>query len=735
MNDIDVRLACEPLGDCIVLELLGREAMDALSSWEVVVAIPGEVDLAALLRAPATLAIVDPAEGTTRLARLLVIEASFDLRHGRDRVCALRLSDPPWLLTRRGGYRVFLEKTTEQIVTEVLTGAGIPAAAIEPRLAGAYPLRPQCVQYAEAEWAFVERLLADEGISYWFETTAKGEHLILFGDGTGSHDGIEGGATLPYAGPTGTELSARALFSLEWEERVVTDQVTVRDFDVRHPGVYVDGHAGEGEIGWLEYPAGVTTLEAAKARAERRLEQLQRDRVTVTGESDCARLMPGRIVEIAGAEAELFEQRMLITEVSHRFARPLPDGGRAAPYGNRITLRPTKSSDSGDHPPYRPALRPAPAVEHLDSAVITGPPGEEIHVDDLGRAKVRFLWDRAGIQDDRSSHWTRCLQLPLGASMFLPRVGWEVTVGYLDGSPDRPFVLGRVYNATAVAPYPLPAASATTSFQSWTTPKSGMTQEIKMVDDAGRQEFFVHASRDLSVKVGDSATTQVDGDEEHLVGLSLTSEVLGSHIAGIAAMQTVDVGQEMLLSVEGSSRELIAGAELVNVTGNRAVLADSACVEVIGAQYTLLCNQSNIHTTGACTRVVLGTTSLTGGLGVTESVAAARTYVCRGSRTITCGGYAESVLGGKRSKAGAVNERAAGNAGVNASSGSITAGTVAIHAGGKVSISAPVVTIDVTGSIEAGTLNLGGGKLKTAGSMTEVSGGTTTRSSGGKVGG
>ncbi|AGP39620.1 hypothetical protein BE04_07870 [Sorangium cellulosum] len=733
MNHIDVRLACEPLEGCVVLELLGREAMDALSSWEVVVTIPGEVDLAALLRAPATLAIIDPAEGSARLVRLLIIEASFDLRHGRDRVCALRLSDPPWLLTQRGGYRVFVEKTTEQIVTEVLTGAGIPATAIEPRLASAYPLRAQCVQYAEAEWAFVERLLADEGISYWFETTPEGEHLIVFGDGTESHDGIEGGVTLPYAGPTGTELSSRALFSLEWEERVVTDRVTVRDFDVRHPGVYVDGHAGEGELGWLEYPAGVTTLEAATARAERRLEQLQRDRVTVTGESDCSRLKPGRIVEIAGAE--LFEQRMLITEVSHRFARPLPDGGRAVPYGNRITLRPTRSSDSGDLPPYRPALRPAPAVEHLDSAVITGPPGEEIHVDDLGRVKLRFLWDRAGIQDDRSSHWTRCLQLPVGASMFLPRVGWEVTVGYLDGSPDRPFVLGRVYNATAVAPYPLPAASATTSFQSWTTPKSGMTQEIKMVDDAGRQEFFVHASRDFSVKVGGSETIRVDGDEEHFVGLSLTSEVLGSHFAGIAAMQTVDVGQEMLLSVEGSNQELIGGAELVNVTGNRAVLADSACVEVIGAGYTLLCNQSNVHTAGACTRVVLGTTSLTGGLGVTESVAAARTYVCRGSRTITCSGYAESVLGGKRSKVGAVNERAAGNVGVEASSGSITAGTVEIHAGGKVSISAPMVTIDVTGSIEAGTLKLGGGKLTTSGSMTEVSGGTTTRSGGGKVGG
>lgn len=730
MSDVDVRLACEPLGECVVLELAGREAMDALSSWEVRVAVPDEVDLAALLRAPATLALVDPAEGSERLVRLLVVEASCDLRRGRERIYALRLSDPPWLLTLRGGYRVFLEKTTEQVVTEVLAGAGIPAAAIEPRLAGAYPVRPQCVQYAEAEWAFIERLLADEGISYWFDTTAEGEHRVVLGDGDGSHDGIEGGAALPYAGPRGAKLGARALSSLEWEERAVADRVTVRDFDVRHPDVYIDGHAGEGELAWLEVPAGVPTAEAAKARARRRLEQLQRDKVAVTGESDCIRLGPGRLVEITGAGADLFEQRMLVAELSHRYARPSRDGGAATPYGNRIALRPTKAADGGAHPPFRPAIRPAPAVEHIDGAVITGPPGEEIHVDDLGRIKLRFLWDRSGIADDRASHWIRCLQHPLGASMFLPRVGWEVHVGYLDGSPDRPFVLGRAYNATAVAPFPLPAASATTALQSWTTPRSGETQGITMVDDAGAEALSIHASRDLSVKVGGPETTRIDGDDAQVVGLSLTSNVLGSHAARVGATQRVDVGQEMLLSVDGASSELVGGAELVDVTGNRAVLASGSCVEVVGGGYALLCNQSNVNVSGGCARVVLGTTSIASGLGVSESVAGARTYACRGSRTIRCSSYAESINGGKRSQAGPVHERAAGNVGVKASMGTITAGKVSIGAGGKVSISAPVVTIQASGSIAAGTMTLGGGKLKTTGGVTHVDGGTTRRASG-----
>ena len=120
----------------------------------------GDVAPAALLRAPATLLLVDPAEGTERIVALIVTEAASELARGRDRVLSHHLSDPPWLLGLRGGYRVFLEKTTEQIVTEVMKDAGIPAASIAPRLTGAYPVRLQCAMYGEAEWAFVERLLA-----------------------------------------------------------------------------------------------------------------------------------------------------------------------------------------------------------------------------------------------------------------------------------------------------------------------------------------------------------------------------------------------------------------------------------------------------------------------------------------------------------------------------------------------------------------------------------------------
>src|SRR5262249_82162 len=156
-------------------------------------------------------------------------------------------------------------------------------------------------------------------------------------------------------------------------------------------------------------------------------------------------------------------------------------------------------------------------------------------------------------------------------------------------------------------PYALPGASATSAFQSWTTPKSGMTQEIKMSDDAGSQAMAIHASKDFSVKVGGARKTTVGGNMDHSIGLSLTSNVRGGRTVAVGGMQAIDVGKEILLSVAGASSEFIAAAEIIGVSGNRALSASASCVELVGAGYTLLCNQSNVKVSGVCTRVTIGT--------------------------------------------------------------------------------------------------------------------------------
>jgi type VI secretion system secreted protein VgrG len=733
-----IRLLNAALGERAVLRLRGREGMDELSSWQVDVEVGGAADteslLASLPRSRATLIFSDQVESHVRGVALMVTEVTVQLLDRRGIGLRLQLSDRAWTLTRGRNHRMFVDKSTTEIVAAVLREAGLGDVALDVRLRGDYGVRPQCVQYAESDWAFVTRLLAEEGISYWFETLDDASTRLCLADARAAHAGIEGGTSMVFASTTGDDLQCtRPLFDLSWEESIVTDQVMVRDFDVRHPGRYFDGHAGEGDFFYFEYPAGVETQVTAKQRAEARLSQLQRDRIVVEGRSRSLRLAPGRKLDLHGAEPPMFDQRYLVRAIEH-IASSKGERGGGLSYECRVTLSPELDCESQSVRRPAPEMVPATPRAALETAITTGAPGEEIHVDDLGRVKIRFLWDRSGIVDDNSSAWVRALQYPMGGSMFLPRVGWEVLVAYLDGRIDRPFVLGRLYNGSATTPYSLPAAAAVSSFQSHTSPRNGATQEIKMGDTKGGQQFFVHATRDLSMRVGGTQTTKIAGNETHSVGLSLSSTILGAHASTIGSNQNIDVGKELVIGIDGSSTESIGAAETINVSANRSVMTGTYN-ETIGGAYGIQCNQSNTRVSGPFSRVVTANKVIGAGLGVTESVAGGRAYVCLGSRAITTAkSYDETVYGVRRSSAGSVVEEALGNIGVSASAASLTAGTAAIKAGGNVSIKATTISLQCSGTIHASSaLSLGGGALKTKSGTCDVTG-NTTRSSGGEVG-
>jgi type VI secretion system secreted protein VgrG len=322
-------------------------------------------------------------------------------------------------------------------------------------------------------------------------------------------------------------------------------------------------------------------------------------------------------VRVEGAADAPFNARYVVRHVVYEYRRATPHEPGLT-YSNRVAMVPADR-------PARPPLPARPArAEGIELADTTGPRGEEIHVDDLGRVKLRFFWDRSGITDDRSSAWTRSLQMPLGAAMLLPRVGWEVPVVFLDGDPDRPIVLGRLHNATAVVPYALPAASATTAFQSATSPGAAGTNEIRMGDTAGSQEFFVHASRDQSVSVGGKANTTVGASETHDIGLSYAVTVDASQKHSVGASQSVNVATDFVTGVKGARDESIGAAEIVGVGGNRFVAVKGSYAEIVGAAYALQCNQSNTAVKGGPLQAIGGPLALASGMGTSESIAAAR---------------------------------------------------------------------------------------------------------------
>ena len=550
---------------------------------------------------------------------------------------------------------------------------------------------------------------------------------LVFADAHDAHDGILDPDILRFVDASGM-VSIRAFHEFDLAEEITPDAVHVREFDVRQPDLYIEGTAGTGVREHFEYPASVLTKDAAVARAKVRLEQLQRFGTSARGRSDCVRLQPGRLVRLEGLADAPMNQRYLITEVSHEFTAAGPNQPDAIPYRNTVRMVPSGKMAFRPEPP-----EDAERMSGLTSAITTGPTGEEIHVDDLGRVKVRFVWDRSGITDDRSSAWTRCMQIAMGGAMLLPRVGWEVPIGYLDGDPDRPTVLGRMYNATAVVPYSLPHASATTTLQSATSPGGGSTNEIRMGDAGGGQELFIHASRDQTVSVGGSATTKVGASETHDVALSYSLSVAGSQTHAVAGTQSVDVATDYATSVKGGRTESIGAAELNEIEANRFV-GTGAYAELIGAAYTLRCNQSNTIVSGGSMHAIGAALGMASGLGNSDSVEALRTEHVGGMRSFLVGKYGESVTGIKSVTAGPSTERAGGKVVTHASAaGNIKVGAGAdITAAADVILSAPTITIDVGGSLTAGALSMSGGTLKATKGTTKVKG-TIKRTGGAKV--
>lgn len=691
-------LTIEALGALRVESLEGAEGMNMLPAWTVtVLSEDGNVDLDKLLAADALLELGDE-QGTTRQIALMVGDAAYAGETPTGHRYELRLTAPPALLRERSGFRVFLDKSARQIVNEVLTDAGVSADGVEWRLTEQLAPRAQCVQYGETDWDFVERLFADEGVSYWLDTDEGGKARLVLGDSSESHDRADGEAFQLDDG-SGLRATAPCVFRFERTSQLTEESVHVRDYDIDHPDVLVEGTSGDGALEHYEYPAWVADTKHAERRAKVRLDALQRFAEVATAESHSVRFVPGRVVKVSGID-DAFDGDYLVVRVEHELAQATRHAKGAKPYRARALLTPHDGKRV-----HRPAL-PArvPRVDGLETAVVTGPPGEEIHVDPLGRTKVALPWDPSGKKDDTTSAWVRTIQMNMDGSMILPRMGMEMALAYRDGRPDMPMVLGRTYNGASKPPYGLPGKKATMSFMSGTSPGGDSVNEICMSDDAGSQQFAVQASGDQGVAVGGNLTTTVGANEKHSVKANLTEHVKGAQTVSVGANQTITVGSGSETKVDGARTVIVGGSESIGVDGNR-VLDCASATEIVGGLYFLRCNLAADTHKASFLGLVGGALGVAAGCGTTESVLGARSEVCGGPRLVTSAMFEDKTYGAKVVDCGAHVLKASGPLVTKVTgAAAIQGGAAKIKGGSGLVIEAAKVTVNAASlSVSGGT--------------------------------
>ncbi len=481
-----------------------------------------------------------------------------------------------WILSLEQDCRIFQQKSVPDIIKEVFQDSGITGDHYDFRLQGTYEPREYCVQYRESDLNFVSRLLEEEGIFYFFEHS-EDKHLLIFGDGAVNYMPISGNDDVVYNPGGGMIEEEESVYRFILSHAMCTGKCALRDFYFAKPALNLtsdkeDKENNNHEI--YDYPGEYVTENDGKKIAQIRLEEAIKLKNKAEGKSVCPRFSPGFTFNLKEHTTSSFNQTYLLYEVVHNGAQPqvlqenITSTSQEASYKNQfygipstVTFRPDRNT-------------PKPVVEGVQTAIITGPAGEEIYTDKYGRVKVQFHWDRLGKKDEKSSCWIRVSQGWAGAgwgAMFIPRIGHEVIVDFLEGDPDRPIITGRVYHGTNTPPYELPSEMTKSTIKSNSSKGGGGSNEMRFEDKSGEEEIFIHAQKDMNTVVENNRSNQVGSGDSLSVGGSRTVSVSQDESTDIGQNRTENVRGDEQLTVVGSRTKTIQESETLTISGSRSL--------------------------------------------------------------------------------------------------------------------------------------------------------------------
>lgn len=707
--------------EAVVLRAQAREGLSELFDVHVEFACDTpDLDLAALIGTAGAL-ILEPVVSEGKLEPRPfhgVVEEAQYLRklatHGH--VYRLRLRPTLNGLGYRVRSRIFQDKTAVEIIQEVLEGSGVPAESVAWQLSMDYAKREYCTQWKESELAFLLRLLEDEGIFYWFEHAAT-EHVLKLADSAAAYTPMPGEPLLVYTRRRLAEAETERITELVFTSRLGHDAFDSRDWNWQQPSQPLEAHeqvASGGTFPRYEYPGYFLGSSDGVRRAGNRLSELTQERAVLEGRSNSLRPRPGCTFTVLEAVPDFLCQEYLILQVVHDYELARTERGEVPTHGTRLRAIPSEGAD------FRPPRRtPRPRIWGKESAVVTGPPGEEIHVDEFGRIKVHFYWDREGAVDEKASCWMRVQQQNTSGSLLLPRVGWEVDVGFLNGDPDRPLVLQKLYNQETMPPYVLPDESTQSSLQSATSPGGGSTNEVRIQDGNGGMELFIHSSKDLKLVTGNNLTEQITNNAKEEVGVQLTTLVGGSETVSVGANQGLSVAGSAVLETTGSKQVSVGATDDWGVTGNFTMKVDGARTDTIGGPMNVLANHVLESFNASCDRTVGAALSINSATAIVEAVGAAKSETVGGAKIeLLKGPKAEDVGAAKALTTGVAQWKTGEDIVVEAK------GAVAITSAGPITES-----VGKDFALTAKTVQItapGGAKLKGGGKQFELSGGTLT---------
>ena len=650
-----------PLADGVAaLERMdGHETLGQPFSYELsLVSTNPNIDLSTLLGQPMTVHVKLPPGGTRHFNGIVTRATHLDNEENYSRY-AVTLE--PWLalLDYQSDCRIYQDMSIPDILKDVFRRADF--SDMQDSLDdGAYPKLEYVVQYRESDFHFVTRLMEHAGIYYFFAHD-ESKHTLILADSQSAHDTVDDYDEVEYFPQQETSRGATEhLSSWTVQQRIRSGGFAATDFDFKAPRTALlsalnrPQKYAHADTDLFDYPGDYLKKADGDTLVKTRLEERQWEHEIVQTSGDVRGIGSGDLFTLKGYPRDDQNKEYLI--VSAAYAIHVGDyetsGTGGEEFHSGLSLLDSKI-------PFRPTIRARKhRVEGPQTAIVVGASGDEIHTDNYGRVMVQFHWDRYGMSDERSSCWVRVSQAWAGAkwgSMYIPRVGQEVIVDFLEGDPDRPIITGRVYNADNMPPYDLPANKTQSGIKSRSS-KGGAPSnfnEIRFEDKKGSEELHIQAEKDESKLVKNNQTASIGVDRSLSVGSNETVSIGKNRTEKVGVDESITIGSNQTISV-GANQSLSVGA-------NRT--------KSVSANETVTIGANSSETVGAAQTVSIGTVlAVTVGAAMTEAIGAAKTSTVGAALAVTVGAISSETVGGNKSLSagGSISESAGGDVSVNA---------------------------------------------------------------------
>ena len=594
----------------------GSEQLGQLFSYNLkVLSKDGEVALLPLLGSSMTVTF-DTGDYTRHFNGIVaeISQTGFEsFSEKRQAEYAVTLVPKPWLLLHKVDCRIYLKKSVPEIVKEVLAEIGY--SDVKLSLSGSYEKREYCVQYRESYFNFISRLMEQEGIYYFFQHR-EGVHTMVLADSLGAHAAVGGYAELPYRPQSASSRASdeAAITEFSTVRSVQTVKYSLTDYDPMNPkksllgfesASNADGNHLVPKLDSFDYPGDHLSADAGKHYAQVRLEALNVAQSLCTGATNVCGVLTGALFKLAKFPRRELNQEYLVVGSTVHIENAAEVSGQQG--GDQFFCHFSVIQSRQPFRSMQTAVRPA--IVGVQTAVVSGSDtAEDISVDKYGRIQVTFHWNKPDKENFHISCPVRVASSWAGKSwgaVNIPRVGQEVVVSFLEGDPDRPLVIGSVYNADNMPPYALPDNKTQSGIKSRSHQGGGAEDfnELRFEDKKGSEDFFMHAQKDMHVEVENDRIVVVDHDEKMTVKNDQTEEIKGNRTATIdkddkldvKGGRTTTVGKDDKLDVTGNGTttigqkfKLTAGTEIELVTGAASiVMKSSGAIDIKGVNVSI----------------------------------------------------------------------------------------------------------------------------------------------------